>query len=434
MKSRTSLRNPPTQGIFYGWVVVGTVFVILTTTAGLGFYNASVILKAATDELGVRQGPASFGPTLFFSISGITGFLLARRLNDISVKWFYLAGGVVGSLALGCLRWVDTLPKYYLFFAVYGVSFALAGLVPGTTLVARWFDRNRATALSIASTGLSLGGILLTPFAARSIAAHGLADASNWMSVVWFIGVVPLAMLFLRDFPADLGLEPDGAPRPPQPRAVDGAPFNIAVRSPFFLWMCLAYAMIFLAQVGGIAQLYSLAAERVDTDTAAISVSTLAFTSVVARLAGGVVLRWVSIRAVTMTLTLAQAGALACLANAGSRTTLLASTMFFGLSVGNLLMLQPLLLADAFGVKDYSRIYSLNQLVGTIGVAGGPYLLGLIHDLANFRVSFLVASAANIVGFVAVVLAGPVAKAQSLWKSPEPSLTLTSQPMTSAKA
>ncbi len=415
-------------------MIVASVFLILLTTAGLGFYNASVILKAGVTELGVKQGPASLGPTLFFSISGLTGFLLAKKLNDIDLRWFYLIGGIIGSGALFGLRWVDSLAHYYLFFAVYGVAFAFAGLVPGTTLVARWFDRRRPTALSIASTGLSMGGIVLTPFAARSIRAHGLAAAGNWMAIAWFIGVVPLALLLLRNFPADKGLEPDGAPRPPQPVALRGADFGPACRSRFFLWLCATYSMIFLAQVGAIAQLYSLASERVGDDTAAVTVSVLAFTSVLARLLGGVVLRWISTKMLTAVLAVAQAGALAFLAMADTRYMVLAGTVFFGLSVGNLLMLQPLLLAEAYGIKNYSRIYSLNQLMGTIGVAGGPWLLGYIHDQSDFRTAFAFAAGANVLGFIFLTLAGPTSKAQELWNTPEPVVAAAMPMAQSARA
>ena len=78
-------------------------------------------------------------------------------------------------------------------------------------------------------------------------------------------------------------------------------------------------------------------------------------------------------------------------------------------------MLQPLLLAEAFGVVNYGRIYSFNQLFGTIGVAGGPLALGILHDLFDYEVAFLVAAAASVAGFVFIVLAGSTARVQQLW-------------------
>ena len=53
----------------------------------------------------------------------------------------------------------------------------------------------------------------------------------------------------------------------------------------------------------------------------------------------------------------------------------------FGATIGNTLMLQPLLVAEAFGVRDYARLYSVNSLLSTVGVAAGPFVVGLIHDV-----------------------------------------------------
>ncbi len=415
--------SPPTNAtdtgrFFYGWVIVGAVFVILVITAGLGFYNASVILSAGADELNTEVGTVSFGPTLFFGISGLTGFLLSKRMELVDIRWFYFSGGVLGALALAGLRFVDSVLGLYVFFALFGVGFALAGLVPSTTLIARWFSKRRSVALSVGSTGLSVGGILLTPVAAGYIEDHDLASASPWMALVWFLGVVPISLLLLRSFPADRGLQPDGAKAPATATAVPGATLAEARATRFFQMLCITYAMIFLAQVGGIAQLFNLAKERTDSDVAATVLSTMALSSVVGRLVGGVVVLRLSTKVMTSILTVVQAVALALIAFADTRATLLVAAAVFGLSVGNLLMLQPLLIAEAFGVKEYSRVYSLNQLFGTIGVASGPFVLGLLHDWSNYETAFLFGSAANIVGLVALVLAGSTMVPQSMWNQP----------------
>ncbi len=204
---------------FYGWAIVGAVFFILMVTAGLGFYNASVILSAAADELNASVRTVSAGPALFFGVSGITGFALSKRMELVDIRWFYLSGGIIGSAALFGLRSVDSVFSYYVFFFVFGIGFALAGLVPSTTLVARWFAVKRSVALSVASTGLSVGGILLTPVAARLIDDQSLSGASTEMSIAWFFGVVPVALLVLRSDPSVLGLQADNAPTPRNPVA-----------------------------------------------------------------------------------------------------------------------------------------------------------------------------------------------------------------------
>jgi sugar phosphate permease len=398
--------------------------VILVVSSGLGFYNASVILAAATDELDASVGAVSGATGLFFAVSGLTGFAFSRKLDSVDIRWFFTLGGIVGALALVGLRFVENVVALYVFFAFFGVGFALAGLVPATTLVTRWFSRRRSVALSIASTGLSVGGIVLTPVSAWLIHDLDLVGAAPWLAALWVLGIIPIAVLVLRSYPSDRGLQPDGAatgPKPPGAASGPGAPsldgvdFATARTTRFFIALCAAYAAIFFGQVGAIAQLFKMVLERTDNATAASCLSVLALTSVVARLVGGAVVLRVPTKPFTASLAVLQAVALVLLAHAPSATTLILSSAFFGISIGNLLMLQPLLLAEAFGVVNYGRIYSFSQLFGTIGVAGGPLALGVLRDVADYESAFYVAAAASFAGFVFMLAAGPTSRVQALW-------------------
>ncbi|RAV68856.1 MFS transporter, partial [Aerococcus mictus] len=107
---------------------------------------------------------------------------------------------------------VNALWQLYGFYVLFGVGYACCALIPGTTLVARWFARRRSLALSVASTGLSLGGILLTPLSARLIAHLGFAGAAPWFALVFMLGIVPIAWLAIRPSPYAIGLGMDGDP------------------------------------------------------------------------------------------------------------------------------------------------------------------------------------------------------------------------------
>ena len=84
---------------------------------------------------------------------------------------------------------------------------------------------------------------------------------------------------------------------------------------------------------------------------------------------------------------------------AHGRVPVLGAAVLFGLMVGNVLVLHPLLLAEAFGVADYPRIYARSQLVLSLGYAFGPFLLGWLRDNAGgYRTSYLVAAGLSAVG------------------------------------
>ena len=103
-----------------------------------------------------------------------------------------------------------------------------------------------------------------------------------------------------------------------------------------------------------------------------------------------------------------QAVALLSLAFAASTVAIFASIVLFGMTIGNLLMLQPLLFAERFGVLDYPRIYSRSQFVAILGVAGGPLLLGLLYDESgSYRVPYATAAVLCLVGALVIAAAGP---------------------------
>ena len=71
-------------------------------------------------------------------------------------------------------------------------------------------------------------------------------------------------------------------------------------------------------------------------------------------------------------------------------------------------MLQPLLLAERFGVADYPKIYSRSQFIAFVGVAGGPLLLGWLYDVSgSYRLPYSVAGGLCVIGVVFLAAAGP---------------------------
>jgi MFS family permease len=398
--------------LFYGWYVVGAIFLVQTTGAGLAFYNLSVLLDAFIIERGFPVAQASFATGIFFVASGTAGMVAGRLIDRIDPRFVIAASGCLSALALACMGLLRETWQLYVFHVALGLAYGGCGLVPGATIVTRWFHKRRALAISIASTGLSLGGVLITPVAARAIAQHGLAAAAPWLGAAFFIGVVPATLLLVRSSPASMGLLPDGVRRvegdkPAQPAF--SVSFSEARRSRFFVGVTAAYVFALGAQVGAIAHIFRLVSTRLEAETAALAVALLASASLAGRLAGGwLLVEKVPARGFALALVAMQGAALAFLSLAGTRIELLAAAVVFGLSVGNVLMMQPLLLAEAFGTRDYGRIYSTSQFVTVLGVASGPALVGLLYEASSgYTVPYLAMAGASLAGFAILLLSGP---------------------------
>lgn len=399
----------PGHGRFPGWLVVTSSFVVLTTSSGLGFYGLAVYLNAFSNEKGWDVASISLATTLFFLIGGVVGVVVARAIARWDARVVIVGGGVLGAAALAVLGQVDEPWQLYVVYAVFAVGWSASGLIPATTVVTRWFHVRRSVALSVASTGLSAGGILITPAAKWLLDEQGLAAGTPWLALVWFLGIVPVTLVLMRPDPIEMGWLPDGERLHVDQEAppLTGVPFTEAVRSRFFVLFTIGYLLALGAQVGAIQQLVKLMEERTDRSGAALATLFLAGTSVVARLIGGRVASRLPMMPLAIGLVLGQMVAMILIAVLDVKWALFAAIILFGATIGNILMLQPLIVADRFGVLDYPRIFSRAQLVAVVGTAGGPLLLGWLHDNAGgYGTAYTVAAVASLVAALILAWAG----------------------------
>ena len=401
---------PQQPGRFPGWWVVTGCFLVLLVNSGLAFYGLAVYLNAFSNEKGWSLGTISFGTTIFFIVGGAAGMWAAKLIARYDVRYVLVGGAVIAGGSLALLGQVQTQWQMFLVYAVFALGYAGAGLVPATTVVTRWFHAKRAVALSVASTGLSVGGIVITPFAKRFIDEYGRAATTPWLGLFLVVTVVPVSWFLVRPDPEAEGWAPDGIRRAVGEVApsLTGLPFNEAVATKFYKAVTIGYIFGLGSQVGGIQQLVKLVEERTDPATARFAVTALAATSVVARLVGGRVVQLMPMMRFTVVIAAVQCFALLGLAFFETTLLIFAAIILFGLTIGNLLMMQPLLIAERFGVRDYPRIYSRSQFIGILGVAGGPLLLGWLYDVSgSYRVPYVVAAGCCAVGVAILAVAGP---------------------------
>jgi len=419
-------RKPP---LFYGWKIVFAILAQLTFTSGLSFYNHAIYLNALAANPNFDVQTASFAVSLFFLSGGITGLWVAKWVQDYDPRICISAGAVISCLALSSLAFVEEIWQLYLAFVIFGVGFSASSLIPATTLVTRWFHRKRAMALSIASTGLSLGGVILTPLCVLLVESLGFDVAAPLMGLLYIVGVIPIAWIWLRGNPESMGMLPDGLlvqedlakagpseaneegsrkSTTPTGFATDGITFKQARGTRFFWGISIAYIFLMMAQVGGIAHQYGLARELLSEAQTAMAVAILPVASIVGRLIGGWVVSRMSIRLFAIGMMILQAASLSLLALGVNAVTLCLGLALFGATVGNLLMLQPLLIAEAFGIREYARIFAVANLMSSWGTAAGPAILGLAFAAnANlYNLSYWIAAAAGAIGLCLFLVAG----------------------------
>jgi MFS family permease len=390
--------------MFYGWYVVYALCLVITFTSGLIFYNLSVLLDAFVTQRGFPVGLSSIATGSFFVASGVAGLAAGYLIDRIDVRFVMIASACVGALALGTVGWLREPWQLIAFYIAFGCCYGGVGLVPNSTVVARWFYADRSKALAVAFTGFSVGGILITPIVALMVKQLSLDGAAPWLAAALFLGIVPAIALVVRASPQSMGLKPHGAGA----ANVTGTAFAVAIRSRFFVTVTVAFTCAYAAQLGAIAHLFRLVNLRTGAETAALALSLLAAASLAGRLAGGWLLATVPARAFSFGLLVLQTLALAVLAFANSRIVILFGVAAFGAGIGSILMMQQILTAEAFGTRDYGRIYAFSQLIAVAGIACGPPLVGLLNEsTGSYMTGYLSVAAISLAGLAMMILSGP---------------------------
>ncbi len=407
---RMSVKNNP-----HGWAIVGLTLLMQTVSSGLGFYNMSVYINRLSAQLAVSSADTSFAVSLFFVVGGVAGLYVADLLRVWSVRRVVIAGALVSGVAVALVGFADQLWQVYALFTVFGIGNAGISIVISTTLITRWFPGpERSMALAVGSTGLSLGGFLITPLTAYVMNGWGFDLTMHWLGVFLVLSVVPIA-LFLR-FPSNEESSAHNAADTGQLSAQLAASLAAALRSRFYILLAVAYVLIMGSQVGSIAHLYSRVELLGDFTMAALAVQALSIASITGRFIGGWLVSWMPIRRFALGNLLLQSVGLLLIAFAPNSVMGVVAAGIFGLSVGNLLMTQPLWLAEKYSVDIYPQVFARANAISVLGVAAGPFCMGWIFDYAgSYTFAFICALATSLVAFVVVWMAsiGPASSPQS---------------------
>jgi MFS family permease len=394
---------------FPGWWVAGGCFTILFFSSALGFYGMSVYLNAFSKELGWKISSLSIATTFFFLVGGICNVFVARLIAKFDVRILIYAGAVVGAGSLYMLGHVSQKWHLFVVYGVFAVAWSCSGLTTATTVVTRWFHTKRAPGIAAASSGLSMGGVVLTPIIKKLIDAKQMSGASPYLALIWFVGMCVPAYLLIRPDPLALNWMPDGQPKPENHISeLPGVSLADAVRTKFFWVVTIGYVLVMGSQVGAIQQIVKLVEERTSPGTAALATSVLSGASVVFRLVGGRIIPKFPLAKFMVFIAVMQGAAIILIGQMESTIPLMLAIGLFGAMVGNVLMMQSLLIAQRFGVKDYPRISARSGLVSLTGTAIGPILIGTIRDSSGgYTVPYLVAGCISLIGALIFTTSGP---------------------------
>ncbi len=202
--------------IHYGWVIIVLGFLVIFNALGLARFAYGVFIP------GMQRGLAlSYQQLGFIGTSNFAGYLFAVVVTPFLIRRFkhratISAGLLLISLCMFVISRSSSFAMILILFTLVGVGSGLSN-VSMMVLLPHWFhSQQRGKAAGIVCGGSGLGIIIsgfLIPYLNRSLGLDGWR--SGWLIFSGIsLAVAAAVALFLRNTPAEMGLEPMGKVAP----------------------------------------------------------------------------------------------------------------------------------------------------------------------------------------------------------------------------
>jgi sugar phosphate permease len=269
--------------------------------------------------------------------------------------------------------------------------------------------------MSISSTGISVGGVILAPLGSKLIDVGGLALAAPVMGALVIAVALPVVLFVIVPDPADLGLLPDGLEPAEERVLVDATILEAqarawsrqqAVRTQAFWTLLVGFGVVLTAQTGFVIHQISFLETRVGSrSTAALALSVTAFGSIVARLIVGTFADRVDKQRLTIALFVVQGCAVLAVVATDIVPLTYLLTLVFGFTIGNVYMMMSLLVGDVFGMVSFGTVFGLVSLVGQTGSGIGPFAVGWLEDRSgSYDLPFTITAVATLLAAIAIAI------------------------------
>ncbi len=380
--------------IFYGWKIVAISALAVALSGPGQTYGVSTFIDPLMEDKDWSRSLVSGMYSAGTLTAGLTMAFIGRLVD---LKGYRLMLTAIALAFGGALFFMSTVNVPAVLFVGFMLirMFGQGSLtmVP-SALIAQWFSRQRARALTI----LALGGAL----SAASLPLLNIWIIGNWgwraMWMFWAAVMVmvlaPLAWRFTRNRPEDMGLLPDGVPTAGKGGGDrvgassrtgeddDSWTVGEAIRTPAF-WIILVCSLV-PSMVGTGAQFHhmSIMTSRGITVTVAAAVfSASAGVRIAALPLIGYICDRVEVKYALLAGLVLQALAILSLLIVNSNATAMLVGVFQGLKLGVLALTSGLVWPHYFGRRNLASIRGVAATGMVIGSSLGPLPFGLAFDI-----------------------------------------------------
>ena len=377
---------------------VGTFFVAMERNFG---WNRTTLSGAFALS---RAEGALLGP--------IEGFLVDR----LGTRRMVVIGYFIMGLGFLFYSQIQEVWHFYVAYLAISLGSGVGGWIAIVTLINNWFSRRRALAMSIAVSGVQLGGFLV-PLMAWGIENHDFRMTSLGIGIVLVLVAIP-ASRFMRNLPEDMGLQPDGEPilRTGDTSASETASqsTDTTEMTPRQALRTVAFWVIAIARLASVVSIITLSVHLVPklTDsgisliTANFVVTIYTFVAFLSGFVAGYLADRTSKVIVLFVCMFLQALAMTILALTDSLPMAVVFAVLWGAGFGGRVPLLTAIIGDFFGRKNFGSILGMNMVPSNIAMIFAPLFAGFIFDLRHsYFIPFITFAIMGFIGTFVILFA-----------------------------
>lgn len=375
----------------YHWVILVCCILTLMFSYSTRFGLSQLFVTEIIKETGFATSAYFLSATVASVICVFTGSIAGKLLRGKYMRRTFLIC-CIGTMGFySCYGLCNELWQFYLVGALQGLFAMGACTMPVTVLITNWFDKNRGFMISVAMMGISLGGMILSPFIAWAIASYGWRKAYFILGGVSLLVLIPISGLVIRRTPEEVGLVPFGQGEKVQQKEEKtafvsnwNATLKEARKTPV-LWMfatgafLILFTSCFMGHMSNYLQMCGF-----DVTMIASYISVYSIVAIIGKLALGKIYDRFGSKAGILfgggTFLLF----LICFIFVENNVFMLyAAAVSFGFGTCTASISVPIMTTHIFGAKNYSEIYGFISAFTMAGGAIGSPIVGLIYDISG---------------------------------------------------
>src|SRR5712692_1259637 len=327
-----------------------------------------------------------------FVIVLIVGWLLDR----VEARIVMVVGALIAGISFLIASQANSLSTMVVAYLMMGVAISAGTVVPGSFVVANWFQGRRGLAMGISNSGTTTGGMVMSLIGSAVMLRWGWRAGYIALGLPMLFIAMPLIVLMVRS-------RPPGTVKMTVAEAgqkLEGFETAQALRTRSFWMIVIARFCFASAATGTVIHMVAYLIEiGYKPGNAALVMSLMFGIATIGKITMGFLADRLTARITLLINFIVQATVLLLSFGLSHPIVIGLFMLIFGLTFAAPLTLLPLLVAESLGLRRYGSLSGITSVSQTAGAMVGPIIAGRIFDVTHsYTAAFELMMVVNLLG------------------------------------